>query len=48
MNTPGSYIIENIANAKNAFSGQGTGSIVNFEQIYALDPDAVVLPTANG
>jgi len=48
VNTPESYIIENIANAKNAFTGQGTGIIVNFEQIYALDPDAIVLPTSNG
>ena len=48
VNTPESYIIENIANAKNAFSGQGSGIIVNMEQIYALDPDAIVLPTSNG
>ena len=48
VNTPESYIIESIAHAKNAFSGQGSGVTMSPEQIYALDPDAVVLPTSNG
>jgi iron complex transport system substrate-binding protein len=48
VNTPESYIIENIANAKNAFPGQGSGITVSAEHIYALAPDAIVLPTANG
>jgi len=48
VNTPESYLIENIANAKNAFPGQGVGITVSLEQIYALDPDVIILPTANG
>lgn len=47
-NTPESYIIENIAGAKNAYQGLGSGVIMSAEQIYALDPDVIVLPTANG
>ncbi|MDR0622424.1 MAG: ABC transporter substrate-binding protein [Deltaproteobacteria bacterium] len=48
VNTPESYIIENVAGAKNAFDGQGYGVPLSAEQIYALDPDAIVLPTWNG
>lgn len=48
VNTPESYIIENVANAKNAFTGQGYGIPMSTEQIYALDPDVIVLPTFNG
>lgn len=46
--TPESYIIENIANAKNAFNGKGRNIPLSTEQIYALDPDVIVLPTSNG
>ena len=48
LNTPESYIIEEIANAKNAFRGIGSGVILNAEQVYALDPDVIILPTNNG
>lgn len=48
INTPESYIIESIAGAKNAYRGLGSGVIMSAEQIYALNPDVIVLPTANG
>lgn len=48
IDTPESFIIEKVANAKNAFRENGSGKILNVEQIYALDPDVIVLPTANG
>lgn len=48
VNTPESYIIEKIANAKNAFRGDGSGVILSSEQIYALNPDVIILPTSNG
>lgn len=48
INTPESYIIEGIANAKNAFASKGDRVILSAEQIYALDPDVIVLPTSNG
>ena len=47
-NTPDSYIVENIAGAINAFQGLGIGVPISTEQIYALDPDVIVLPTYNG
>ncbi|MDR2387833.1 MAG: ABC transporter substrate-binding protein, partial [Deltaproteobacteria bacterium] len=48
VNTPESYIIENVVGAKNAFTGQGYGVPLSAEQIYALNPEAIVLPTWNG
>lgn len=48
VDTPESYIIEKIANAKNAFSGNGSGVILSSEQIYAINPDVIVLPTSKG
>ncbi len=45
---PESYIIEKVAGAKNAFSGNGFGVPLSAEQIYAIDPDIILLPTANG
>lgn len=48
INTPESYIIESVAGAKNAFAGQGFNVPMSAEQIYALDPDVIVLPTSNG
>ena len=48
VNTPESYIIEGIANAKNAFIGKGSGVIMSAEQLYSLNPDVIVLPTSNG
>ncbi|WP_206539413.1 ABC transporter substrate-binding protein [Methanoculleus sediminis] len=43
-----SYFIEEIANAKNAYEGTGAFVVVSTEQVLALDPDVVVLPTAQG
>lgn len=48
VDTPESHIIENVVNAKNAYTGKGNGVPINAEQVYALDPDVIVLPTANG
>ena len=46
--TPESYIIEKVVHAKNAYKGKGTGVPMSAEQVYACDPDVIVLPTANG
>ncbi len=46
--SPESYLIEKVANAKNAYPGKGKGVPVSAEQVYALNPDVIVLPTANG
>lgn len=48
VDTPESYIIESVAGAKNAFTGKGSGVPLSAEQIYALDPDVIILPTSNG
>ena len=48
LDTPESYSIESVAGAKNAYRGQGSGVNMSAEQVYALDPDVIVLPTANG
>lgn len=48
VETPESYIIESVAGAKNAFTGKGSGVPLSAEQIYALDPDVIILPTSNG
>lgn len=43
-----SYFIEDIANAKNAYKGTGAFVVISTEQILTLDPDVIVLPTAQG
>ncbi len=48
LDSPESYIIESVAGAKNAYSGKGKGVPMSAEQVYALDPDVIVLPTSNG
>lgn len=48
ITTPESYIIENIVNARNAFRGKGNNIILSGEQLYAIDPDVILLPTQNG
>jgi iron complex transport system substrate-binding protein len=51
FNTIESYFIETIANARNAYTGLGGRSsylLLSTEQIYALAPDVIVLPTASG
>lgn len=42
-----SVLIEDIVNAKNAFCGNGR-QVMSAEQILALDPDVILLPTAQG
>lgn len=48
ITTPESYIIENIVNAKNAYRGKGNNIILSGEQVYAINPDVILLPTQNG
>lgn len=48
LDSPESYIIQTVANAKNAYTGKGKGVPMSAEQVYALEPDVIVLPTANG
>ena len=51
LDTIESYFIEQIANARNAYRGPGGRSgalVLSAEQIYALAPDAILLPTASG
>ena len=43
-----SYFLENIVKARNAYTGGGSFSVVNTEQVFAMDPDVIVLPTAWG
>lgn len=46
--TPESYIIENVCNGKNVYRDTGSDKLLNSEQVIALDPDVILLPTANG
>ncbi len=48
VNTPQSYMIEDIVNAKNAYKGLGSSVPVSAEQIYTFDADVLLLPTMNG
>lgn len=48
VDTAESYIIEKIANAKNAYQKKGTNIILSAEQINAINPDVIILPTSNG
>ncbi|MDR2198678.1 MAG: ABC transporter substrate-binding protein [Deltaproteobacteria bacterium] len=48
LNTPESYVVEDIVNARTAFRGVGRGVPLNLEKLYALDPDVIILPTYNG
>ena len=48
VETAESFIMEDVVNAKNAYTGRGSGVPVSAEQIHALDPDVIVLPTFNG
>lgn len=42
-----SYFVEEIVHAKNAYDSDKS-SVINAEQILALDPDVIVMPTSNG
>lgn len=48
LDTPESYIIEQVVHARNAYRGKGTSVPMSTEQVYACDPDVIILPTANG
>ncbi|MDY6866054.1 MAG: ABC transporter substrate-binding protein [Halobacteriota archaeon] len=53
IDTIESYFIEDMVNAKNAYKGagsryKGTGEILSTEQVLALNPDVIVLPTYSG
>lgn len=48
LDTIESYFIEDLANAKNAYRGNGAFVIISTEQMLALNPDVIVLPTAQG
>ena len=48
LDTIESYFIEDIANAKNAYDGMGAFVVVSTEHILKMDPDVIVLPTAQG
>ncbi|HIH36601.1 MAG TPA: ABC transporter substrate-binding protein [Methanocellales archaeon] len=42
-----SVLLEKVINAKNAYAGTGT-PIISSEQLLALDPDIIILPTYSG
>jgi iron complex transport system substrate-binding protein len=46
--TAESWMIERIIGARNAYRGPGARVLLNAEQILALDPDVVFLPTSAG
>lgn len=43
-----SWMIERVLGAKNAYRGAGARVLLNAEQILALDPDVIFLPTSAG
>ncbi|MDR1920273.1 MAG: ABC transporter substrate-binding protein [Candidatus Adiutrix sp.] len=45
---PISYLMETLVNAKNAYPGHGFGVHLSTEQLYALDPDVIVLSPLGG
>jgi iron complex transport system substrate-binding protein len=48
IDTPESAMIEQVVGARNAYRGRGFQVMLNAEQILALDPDVIFLPTAAG
>lgn len=46
--TPESWMLESLVNAKNAFAMPVGRVDVSAEQVYAMDPDVILLPTDNG
>jgi len=48
LDTIESYFIEDIANARNAHRGTGGFKMLSTEQVLALNPEVIVLPTAWG
>jgi iron complex transport system substrate-binding protein len=48
VDTTESWMIERIIGARNAYRGPGARILLNAEQILALDPDVIFLPTSAG
>lgn len=48
IDTPESYIVENITNARNSYQEPGWMKTLSTEQILALNPDILLLPAAHG
>ena len=48
LDTIETHFIEDIANAKSPFTGTGAFVVISAEQMLALDPDVIILPTAQG
>jgi iron complex transport system substrate-binding protein len=46
--TPESWMLERIVGARNAYRGSGARVLLNAEQVLALDPDVIFLPTSAG
>ncbi len=46
--TAESWMLEELAGARNAYRGPGARVLLNAEQILALDPDVIFLPTSAG
>jgi iron complex transport system substrate-binding protein len=46
--TAESWMLEAVVGARNAYTGAGARVLLNAEQILALDPDVIFLPTASG
>ncbi len=42
------YFIEQIVHAENAYRGSEARATLNLEHLFAIDPDVIILPTANG
>ncbi len=43
-----SFFLENIVKAINPYQGSGSFTMVNIEQVFTMDPDVIILPTAWG
>jgi iron complex transport system substrate-binding protein len=48
IDTTESWMIERVIGARNAYRGPGARVLLNAEQILALDPDVIFLPTSAG
>jgi iron complex transport system substrate-binding protein len=48
VDTTESWMIEQLVGARNAYRGAGARVLLNAEQILALDPDVIFLPTSAG
>ena len=48
LDTPESFLIEQVVHAKNAFRSRGHFKLINTEHLLAIDPDVIILCTAAG